>query len=82
VVAKLGLKAAKIALSGFDELPSSPYQNAISSQTTATQLTPRMPRNEAARISMSIPFVKLRLSPVSDAIIRANAGTDLMIPRT
>ena len=51
-----------ISLSGFTEPPSSVYQKAISSATTATAVTPRSLESRHGRISMSTPFVSESVS--------------------
>jgi len=82
VVAKAGLSALRIASSGFALPLLSSYQKLASSAMTATAVTPRRLRNEAALISISIPFARLRTSAVLPATSLASIGTDSTMPTT
>ena len=78
-MAKAGLMAFRTSVSEFTE-PSSEFQNDDSSPMTATAVTPLRPREETARISMSIPFASSMVSAVRLATSLASWGTDSKIP--
>ena len=69
-------------MSGFAEPLSSEYQKAASSPTTAIAVTPRTLRKLAVRTSISIPFVRARISAVLLAMSLASIGTLSRMPTT